>query len=260
MDLTHLWDSGLPCLHRLIMHTSGANDGKMGWMSIAGVNATGAGATIPYLRYATQNFPKTNFPDRLHFGKSVMKLNLYGCKTRPTTFTLSLVRFKKDNYTPVNDQATAEVPVCDEIGTALWQSRVKRLVANPIADQSSIRTGDMVVISKRVYNIAPTSTTEADPDPHCITVNWTHDMNKIVSMRKYQSVSTDDAHVIDAQRAQVDVETTQVTANYTPFAKDRVYLMIEATAWTPLAEADAVNADTSPSIEYNFKTTVRCDV
>lgn len=260
MDLTHLW-GGLATMHRLGMYTAaGANDGKMGWFSVQGVNDGGSSAFIPHFKYTSPNFPVSTFPNRVHVGASEIKLNLYGCKTRPTKFTLSLVRFKKDNYCPLNDQATAEQNTLDELGTAFWQSRVKRLVANPIADQYRVNGSDMQVIARRVYDIAPTSTTESDPDPHCITVNWTHDINRVVNLKKYQAVDTDDVNVVNANLIAKDQPSTQISANYTPFAKDRVYLLIEATAWTPLAEADAQDANTSPSLEYNFKTTFRCDV
>lgn len=260
MDLTHLANAGQPCFHRLYMWTSGAADGKCGWDSVSGENSVGGTTLVPFLRYASQNFPAASFPDRLHFGRTDIKLNLYGMKTRPTEFILSLVRFKDDHYTPVDDQGLNVIGTCDEIGTAFWQSRIKRLTANPIADQYTIRDRAMQVINRKVYKIGPTTTDQSDPDPHCITVNWKHDINRIVSMRKYQTVSTDDVEVVDANKVPIDTNTSQPSANYTPFAKDRVYLLIEAKAWVPQVETDPTDATNSPSFDYNVKTTVRCDV
>lgn len=261
MDLTHLADSGQPCMHRLYMWSAaGAADGKCGWDSISGINGVGGLTTVPFVRYQTTAFPAAAYPDRLHFGRTEIKLNLYGMKTRPTKFILSLVRFQDAHYTPVDDQGSNVIGTCDELGTAFWQSRIKRLTANPIADQSTIRTRAMKVLKQRVYKIGPTSSDQTDPDPHCITVHWKHDINRICSMRKYQQVSTDDAVVVDANKVSQDINTSQWTTNYTPFARDRVYLLIEAQAWVPLAEASPVDATTSPSIDYNFKTTIRADV
>lgn len=259
MDLTHLANAGQGCMHRLYMWASGAEDGKCGWESILAPTSNASTSTVPFWLYHSQNFDTGSFHDRVHYGRVSMKLNLYGQKNRPVKFTLSLVQFKHDHLTPVNDQGLNTIGTCDDIGNAFWQSRIKRLTANPIADAFAVRNRDMKVLARRVYNIGPTSSDQNDPDPHCVTVRWNHDINRIVSMRKYQPTQGDDALVVNGNIVQVDTATAQLTANYTPFAKDRVYLLIEAHAWTPLAEADPVDASTGPSIDFNFKTTIRTD-
>ena len=258
MDLTHLAEVGQGPLHRAYIWTTGGGDGKLGWEVQAGTNKIGTSTNVPFYKYATPGYQVATYHDKLHFGLMKIKLNLYGQTNRPTKFTLQLVQFNSDDYTPVSDDGlSTQTAGASVIGNAFWQPQYKALVGNPIADQVRSRVKAMKVLRTATYNIGPTSTTENDQDPHCITVVWNHYHNRIVNMKKFQPVFTDDADAVNPSKPGGDVAVNE--AKVTPFAKDRVYLLIKSTAWTQLTDPATHDATNSASFEINCQTTVRCD-
>ena len=258
MDLTHLAGVGQGCLHRAYLWTTGAGDGKIGWEVQAGTDKAGVSTNLPFYKYATPGYQVATYHDRLHFGLMKIKLNLYGQTNRPTKFTLQLVQFKSDDYTPVADDGlSTQTAGANLIGNAFWQPQVTGLVGNPIADQVKSRVKAMKVLKTATYEIGPTSSTESDQDPHCITVQWNHYHNRIIKMKKYQPVWSDDADAVNPSKPAADVAVNE--AKTTPFVKDRVYLVVKSTAWTPLVNPASHDATNSASFEINCQTTVRCD-
>lgn len=259
MDLTHLAAVGQGCLHRAYLWTTGGGDGKIGWEVQAGTNESGTATNLPFYKFATPGYALGTYHDRLHYGLMKIKLNLYGQTNRPTKITLQLVQFNSDDYTPVSDDGlSTQTSGATIIGNAFWQPHIKALVGNPIADQVKSRVKAMKVLRTATYEIGPTSSTETDQDPHCVTVMWNHYHNRIVQMKKFQPTFVDDALVVNPST--VGRDTTAVNeAKTTPFAKDRVYLMIKSTAWTPMTNPSSHDATNSASFEINCQTTVRCD-
>lgn len=258
MDLTHLADVGQGALHRAYMWTTGYGDGKIGWEVQSGTNKLGVSTNLPFYKYATPGYQVATYHDRLHYGLMKIKLNLYGQTNRPTKFTLQLVQFNSDDYTPVSDDGlSTQTQGANLIGNAFWQPQIKALVGNPIADQVKSRVKAMKVLRTATYEIGPTSSTENDQDPHCITVTWNHYHNRIIKMKKYQPVWADDIDAINPNKPAADVNVNE--AKTTPFAKDRVYLLVKSTAWTTLTDPTAHDASNSASFEINCQTTVRCD-
>ena len=258
MDLTHLAEVGQGPLHRAYIWTTGGGDGKLGWEVQAGTNKIGTSTNVPFYKYATPGYQVATYHDKLHFGLMKIKLNLYGQTNRPTKITLQLVQFNSDDYTPVSDDGqSTQTAGANQIGNAFWQPQYKALVGNPIADQVRSRVKAMKVLRTATYNIGPTSTTENDHDPHCITVVWNHYHNRIVNMKKFQPVFTDDVDAVNPSKPGGDVAVNE--AKVTPFAKDRVYLLIKSTAWTQLTDPATHDATNSASFEINCQTTVRCD-
>lgn len=257
-DLTHLAEAGQPAAHRLCMETTGADDGKCSWISIPGKDFQNVDSYVPYWHYASTNFPTTAWNNRLHFGSTIIKLNLWGIKTRPVKWIIRLVKFSGDDYTPVADDGLTVTTVTSQLGNAFWQPQVKRLVGNPIADQPTALSRCMKILGTRVVHIGPTVTTESDDRPHIHTLTWKHDINKVVSMRKYQSVSNDDVNVVNPNISTSDNNSTHLTADFTPFSKDRVYLMVSCQVFNEVVSPTVRDSSNSPSFDYNLKTTVRC--
>lgn len=260
-DLTRTALAGQPCAHRLYMHTTGGDDGKCAWMAVNGLDANGATSTIPYELYRNSVLASTNRPYSIHYGKISIGINLYGQTARPTKFTVSLVQFKDEEALPISDDGENSVTTISQNGNSFWQPRLKALVANPLASQPSAKRKDLKVIRTKTFSIGPTSTTESDPDPHIITVKWTHSMNKVLNMRKYQPTVTDDSIVVDATKSKTDVATSagagENLGQSTPHGKDRVYLLVQANAWTPVTAPTTLTSANTPSFDVVLRTTYR---
>lgn len=260
-DLTRTALAGQPTAHRLYVTTSGGDDGKCGWISQNGLDATGAATLIPYELYRSSVLSGGYRPYNIHFGKISIGLNLYGQTTRPTKFTISIVKFKDEEALPVTDDGENTVTTMSQNGNSFWQPRLKALVANPLASQPGCKRGDMTIVRQKTFLIGPTSTVETDPDPHLVNVKWTHQMNKVLNMRKYQPTVTDDLSIVDATKAKVDTATAVTSAENlgqaTPHGKDRLYLLVQANAWTPVATGTSVTSANTPSFDVVLRTTYR---
>lgn len=258
LDLTQLPGSGPGCMYRAYMHHTGANDGKIGWVEQNGYDGSGVLSPLPFIKYSTNN-DLSAFHDKRHYGLMTIKLNLYGMTTRHTTFKVSLVQFKSDDYTPTDDMGSVLTTVTNELGTNFWQPRIRKLTANPIADTQSLRASDMKVVKSETFEIGPVATTEADTSPHHVTISWKHYYNKLVASRKTQTVFTDDDNVIDPKKTDVDIISVPAGKSYTPLAKDRLYLMIEATSWVGTYTTVPADATNAPSFDINTSVTCRVD-
>lgn len=244
---------------RQFMYTGAPNDGVIGWEPILGKDAAALDSAYPYYHYASTNFPQSAWNNDIHFGKTSIKLNLWGHKTRPVKWEIKLVKFTSDEYTPVSDDGLSLNQVTSTMGNAFWQAGVKRLVGNPIADQPSIKRGCMKVIAKKSVEIGPITNIESDTRNHVHTLYWTHYINKVVGMRKAQVVEGDDANVVNVNQDQPDTPADHSgAADYTPLAKDRLYLMVACQTFTEVISPTAVDSTNTPYFDYNLKTTVRC--
>lgn len=256
LDLTAIGGAGQPCFWRPYLNSSGHTN----WGAQLLKNNIGGNTSVPFLKFATQNYDQGSHHDRIHYGLMDIKLNLYGQVNRPTKFFIQLVQFDSDEYVPVPDDGLSIVTSVSYMANAFWQPRFKSLVGSPIADNNRHPRKGMKILKKAIFNIGPQSGTELDADPHCIVVKWKHYYNKLINMRKYQPVANTATSALDTNQVNVDAATTQLTANYTPFAKDRVYLIVSSTAYTtvniPGTTEDVTN---TASFDINCQTTIRCD-
>jgi len=242
-------------------------NGQVGWESTSFIGATPGTAdyTWPYILYQSQGGTAQSMLENVVLEKVTVKLNLFGQTNRPTDFFIALVSFKDEVYAPVPDDNTSAVAIAPLPGkhNDLWQTYCRKLVGNPIGEYGGWGKNRRAlhIIKEQKYSIAPTSTTETDGDPHCITVNWTHYINKMVDYKKQKaSYATTDDGAIGAANVNQDVITTTTDATYrTPSAKDRVYLMVSSTSWTPNSGAgpETVNSASMASFDFNIKSTFK---
>lgn len=248
-------------IHRLFLNDP---NGEVGWEQQKCMDTSSPPAlnfAHPLTLYASPGATSSAIWDNVCIDKFYIKLNLYGQTNRPTTFWVSLVQFKGDELTPVDDFNTTTVGVASKTTDMAdyWTTYAKRLVGNPIAEYSAwSKSKSMIkVLKTKKFEIGPTSTVESDPDPHCVTVNWVHNYGKLVDYKKVRgtTVATDDGAVL-AGNVVLDTLSSTTASNWTPRAKDRVYLMVSSTAWSVNsgAGAETVNAASMASFEYNLKT------
>jgi hypothetical protein len=121
-----------------------------------------------------------------------LRLNCWGCQSRPTKFTIQIIKIKEEDYDPwkfVNANINTDLSTFQarQKHMSFWSSQVKSYAYNPIA---SIGTSDLQkgfkVVKNVSFTIDPTMSTESDPDPHVKTIKWFMKLNKYLNYKTHQ--------------------------------------------------------------------------
>lgn len=167
-----------------------------------------------------------------------MKMNLWGCKSRSTKFTVQLVQYNDDTVIPHHTQVPTEKR------TSIFQNIVKTKAYNPIASSAAgLHKKEYKILKSETFVIQPTSTTETDQDPHVKTVNWFLRYDRIIDYVEKATNLTTQGDTAD--QADFAINTGDQNNCYTS-PKKRIYLLVMATNFG--IDAAETNADT-PSFD-----------
>lgn len=178
---------------------------------------------------------------------SDIKMNLWGCRSKVTRWTVQLVRFTDDDLDP----AVAS-PVNAQSFHSFWQALIKQQTYNPIATTNGYTTmrKSMKVIKTYTLNQDATTTLENDIDPKVQTLKWFLKMDRMIDYRNRGSyLATSDDVVADE-----DFAIAQAQVNTTPEFRERYFLLIRASAFTRDVSA---YPDISNTVTPTFDLVVR---
>jgi len=262
LDRLQLAGTGEGAGHRLVYNQT---TGFFGWIPITGQSATGTGTVYPQVLRQAADFPVSNQKD-LYFSNYSIKLCLYGNTTRTTTFDIYLVSFTEEQVAPANDANTLNGGGSTPDGLehqTFWQTQVRDIIAHPCAIDVPYGQQSKMRIHKRArYIIGPNSTTQSDTNPGHVIVNWFHQRNKKIGMRRTGIDPGTDAQRLDeifnAQENRTDLTGQAGLLTETPNAVDRMYLYIRANDYV-LNTAGDTNA-TAASFDIAYTTTYYVNV
>lgn len=171
-----------------------------------------------------------------------IKLNCWGCKNRPTKFTIQLVKVTDPDITPSHNY-----PINDK-RTSVFQNLIKAKTFNPISTTgASVQSKKLKVLKSETFTIQPTSSYETDTDPHCKTINWFVRIDKFIKYVEKAKVLTTQADTLD--QADYVLNTGEQVSSYAD-PRARIYVLVTSTNFA--VDATDNNADT-PSFDMSVR-------
>lgn len=263
LDRLQLAGVGEGAAHRLSYNKT---TGYFVWSEVQSYAADGTFTKYPQVLRQASDFPASNQKD-LYFSNYNIKLCLYGNTTRSTTFDIKLVSFTEEQVAPTNDANTVNGGGATPDGIehqTFWQTQVRDIVSHPCSvDVTYGQESKMKVHKSARYTIGPNSTTQSDTNPGHVFVNWFHQRNKKVPMRRTGINSATDAQrlddILNAQENRTDLTGQAGLLVETPNTVDRLYLLVRANDYIVNTVTPDTNA-IAPSFDLAYTTTYYVNV
>lgn len=176
-----------------------------------------------------------------------VKMNLWGAQAKPTAYTIQLIKITDDNLDPWNTPSN----MVEHSG--FWQSKIKNYVYNPIAYSGGgqYRRGIKVLKTFR-REIQPTSTSEADTDPHVVTLKMFNKWYRNLSYKNGGKLLNGDIVNTILAPDYAQMFSSEECKEYTD-TKSKIFLLIRAEAWNR-QDYPTINNITSPSFDLVVRT------
>lgn len=175
-----------------------------------------------------------------------ISLNLYGCNTQPTLYTIRLVRFT-DDYLAMENWSGAQTQQNLNRIQRFWQSQARPLTYNPLMNRTPMVQGGMVVLREYRRLIQPTApfaeTDVVDKNPSSTVLKIRYADQRTRNHMSSVVGAANDELALQGDRWDL-VTSTPSDVNENPWPKARLYLLITATNTTPVAQASETAADT----------------
>lgn len=225
------------------------NNSNIYWDSISGVNVDGSTTTSNLVQeYRSWNSTLAWPHEKSRLLWTDVKMNLWGSQTKATAYTIQLVKFYDDNADPWN------TPTNQLEHSSFWQTQIKPYIYNPIAYSGQRNTRRLMKVLKTFRReIQPTSTTESDTDPHCVTLKlfskWYRDL----------SYKTKGGKLLDGNTTNTIFAPDYVASNQADMCdcycdtKDKIFLLIRAEVWNR-QDDPTINNTASPSFDLSVRT------
>lgn len=218
------------------------------WTAMSGVMADGT-TTSTRMQVEKRPWNSTlSYPhEKSRLLWSDVKLNLWGTQSKPTEWTIQIVKLYDENLDPWN------TPTNTVEHSTFWQSQIKNYVYNPIAttSQSIVRRG-MKVLKTYTKVIQPTANYENDPDPHVVTLKMFNKWYRDISYKNAgQLLSGDIANTILAPDY-VSATTSAQCKEYTDTGS-KIFILLRAKVFSR-QDSPTINNITSPSFDIVART------
>lgn len=175
---------------------------------------------------------------------SSLDLELWGCKNKPTKYTIELVQFNED-VLPDWAARTGQ-------SAEFWQSMVKHYTYSPLAKmEDGYNRAKYKVLKRYKVNIDPTANYENDSDPHVRTLKLYYKMNRHCNFA-WQFSNPAIQSATDMNDVDWKQEANQASTQVHPNA--RIYVMIRASNYTQISPTGTTDNTTNPSISWRMRT------
>lgn len=175
---------------------------------------------------------------------SSVDLELWGCRNKPTKFTIQLVQFSEDVLPDYNTASGQR--------QEFWQSLIKHYTYSPLAKMDDgYSRKKMKILKQYKVNIDPTANYENDPDPHVKTMKIFYRFNRKCNF-KWMFNNAQPQSITNMNDADWKQEAGQNQTQVHPNA--RIYLMVRASNFTRLESTATVDNTTNPSISWVMRT------
>jgi len=238
-DLTALNQAGTtPIMHQCVIN----DDGFVGFNQVF-VQTNGLGnVTTRFLTEDARHDATGTSVKLAQIPWYDIRLKLYGCRKQSVTYTVSLIKFKRDYM-----DWTMTPPAGNELDqrTVWYQGMVRRLTQNTILPVNNDWKRFVTILKQKVVNIDSGSSDELDRNPPSVDVKWFIRDGKI---RNYSEATVRFPSDVQAFNVGWNVRSQVVVSPVCP-ARDRVYLMIQATDMTNAAVDPDQDQDSTPSFD-----------
>lgn len=166
---------------------------------------------------------------------SEIRIDLWGAKSRPCEFTLTLCQLS-DDLVPEPYAYASNVTsqyLTDAKALSFWGNLADQLTWNPNIRRPDAGVGNNVkVLDRRTFMVDPTETTENDPDGHCKTVRLFYKHNRLCNFEWSANntvYSSDNPLTFDPKIS------TRSDCSVQP--KARIYLMLTCASYDPMLDS-----------------------
>jgi len=192
------------------------------------------------LLWARDGFIPTSTIDKTVLRHVKVDIMMRGIRTRPTTFKIQFVQFKREAVAPEHNWTSGTT--FDQERTRFWTQLAKPLVCHPLANNPrDFNAGEYMKVIKTYYkSFQPDLTTNLDTTPlqHRMTIKL--NLNRMCDYtRRYTSppVDNDGMYVNEPETFIQDVATS--THGHVGSWKARIYMIISATVNSGVSTVDS---------------------
>lgn len=211
-------------LMRLMCDAGGAaNDGKLYWQTMAGLDA--AGNTSLDLQQMYQVNGGRDIGSRSMLRYTHVKLNLWGAKQKAIRWTVQVVKISDESCNPFCVGPNTNM---SNDGFEVWSELIKQYTFNPIS-KIDYNIGKRVKVLKTFDTIIqPSATIDGDSDPQVKVLEWFMKWDRLTKYDQEVNTSSgvpqDDANFATAAQSNY----VQRPADTKPAAKSQLLLLIRA--------------------------------
>lgn len=232
--------------HRAYCDTTGADDGKIKWVSISGLTANATNSD--YVQVAEG----TNLSGGQSQGRSILnwvdiRAQIQGARNIPTKVTFQIVKMLDDELDPMPNGSYTTTGANSTPHQVFWQSQIAELTVNPIHTYTMPKKRHLQIIATKTFTFQPKESVDNDTRGQLFVLKWFNRVNQICNYNNSGVVNTDDA-TFNSRTMPVNVAGNTVS----PYAdtKDKMFLLVKG--YAPIA-ASAYDANIHPSFELNCR-------
>lgn len=227
-------------LRRLAAYNvAGADDGRLLWNDVVGIDpSTGVAGT----QYLLQEYRATSsHPGQSQFHDwSEVKLNLWGAKSKAIKWSIMVCKVYDENDSPWTSTSGSLLPI--EAQQA-WEEMIRQYTYNPIMKLNYEKRKNRIKILKTWEKVLqPNTSIDGDADPPVHVFKWFSRWNRNVNYDDVTSTQTTGERTTDDVDYGGAKEATQYIqepySNY-PNVKEQIFMLIRASSYTCAADSGA---------------------
>lgn len=232
------------------------------WLAQSGQNpvqegSTAVGGTTNFWQREAIEYAANDDADKQYIRNDWfdIRLNLYGSKSQPTVYEISIISFKDDPLDVENN--TNPVPqYLDRDAQAMFRSLVRPMITNPIVPGTDTGWKYVQVHKRWRYVIQPSINTDLDTNPESKVVRLFYRDGRVMNYKSRDNPPFADEEVIQSTSYIADGRgTLPEKRNEQPHYRARRYLLIRAMNTTSVAPASS-NRSNTPSYDIMMRKKV----
>lgn len=221
-NLTALPKLGLTCTPFLQMAIDASDNPFFGAQTSVPAVGTGTTTGLVCEKTSQRGFPSIDKASIMQWAD--IRMNLWGCKNKPTKWCIQLVKFRSKLVDPWYNLVTTAANQSEY--KDFWYSQVAPYMFNPIHHDPNNNGWRLKVVKTWTFTQDPTLTIENDTDPKCKELRIFHKFNKYIKWDTINNGTNTVARELDAPGyTQVIADTS---TNCYADSRYGYYLMIRA--------------------------------
>lgn len=216
---------------RACASTSGANDGKIRWVSIAGLTANSTASNW------VQVDESTNLAGGQSSGRSLMnwvdiKAQIQGPRNIPSKIKFEIIRMLDDELDPVPQGSFTQDGTNSTAHQVYWQSFIAGCSVSPLHQYTLPRRKYVQVVATKEFVTEPRESVDLDTRGQLFVLKWFNRINKIMNYNNSGIVTTDDATFSSRT-----IVTNSSGNNVSTHADTKDKLWLRVSSYAPIATA-----------------------
>lgn len=235
--------------------TAGADDGRLLWNDVVGIDPSTGAAGTQYLN--TEYRSTTTHPGQSMFWNwAELKLNLYGAKSKAVKWSIMICRVTEEDVSPWHTTSGSLVALEAQ---QTFEELIRQYTYNPIMKLNyHKRTNRVKVIHTWEKVIQPNTSIDGDQDPHTHVFKWFQRWNRNVGFDRITATQTTGERTtddVDYAGAREQTQYLQEPYSNYPNPNEQVFALIRATAFSTAPDSGAsVTNDLYGSFDVSMRS------